>query len=85
VRSPAKRGRELVAGPNIYICDRCATEAAHELARTNGGGEASGACAVGAASAAAPLPVAVASSPGTRANVCDAYLKLCQEFMQLDA
>jgi ATP-dependent protease Clp ATPase subunit len=75
---------KLVAGPRIYICDACVTAASRQLA---GRGTPSAPrtarrrCSFCRRSAGPERRVVA----GTHANVCEACLQLCREFMARDA
>jgi hypothetical protein len=71
---------KLVAGPNVYICDRCAREmerALNDAPATRGAGKCSF-CGKRAAGARR-----MAATPA--AAVCSECLTLCRDFMKLDA
>lgn len=81
---PPSEVRKLVAGPNIYICDDCVVEAEKALPKLR--------------SVKAKRLARVRCNfcrrlndgnrlvvPGETANVCDDCLRICREFMALDA
>jgi hypothetical protein len=79
---PPSEVDKLVAGPKIYICDRCVKDASRELS-AKGGGTARPArtrCSFCNRSATGDRHVVT----GTHASVCEQCLTLCREFMQLD-
>jgi hypothetical protein len=81
---PPSEVNKLVAGPRIYICDACVTEASRQLA---GRGTPSAPrtarrrCSFCRRSAGPERRVVA----GTHANVCEACLTLCREFMAREA
>ena len=78
---PPSEVAKLVAGPNIYICDRCVRDS-ERLLRKNEEGKTSrvARCSFCRRFAGAQRRVAV----GKHANVCAECLQLCREFMSLD-
>jgi ATP-dependent protease Clp ATPase subunit len=82
-RPPSEVGK-LVAGPKIYICDACATDASRRLATMGtaeaGRGRMRTRCSFCHRAGSGGRRIV----EGARANVCDECLKLCCEFMQLD-
>lgn len=76
---------KLVAGPNVYICDRCVEQAERELRRRP-------AASAGAARRGRPrCSFCSKREDGSRqvlagdaASICSDCLRLCREFMQLD-
>jgi len=82
-RPPSEVGK-LVAGPNLYICDRCVAQAFRQLAKMPESGSglraARARCSFCSRSGTGGRKVVT----GAHANVCDDCLRLCREFMALE-
>ena len=81
---PPSEVEKLVAGPNVYICDRCVKRAEQELARTR--------TAAGATTRRAAPRCSFCSKredasrrvvAGGAASICSDCLRLCRDFMQI--
>jgi ribosomal protein S14 len=80
---PPGEMEKLVAGPNVYICDRCVREMARAMTDAAAKGRAttgSRRCSFCGKRATATRQVAGAGA----ATVCRECLQLCREFMKLD-
>ena len=77
---PPAEVEKLVAGPNVYICDRCVREMERTL------NDAPASRAAGRCSFCHKRATAARRVTGTpAAAVCTECLALCREFMKLDA
>jgi hypothetical protein len=82
---PPSEVDKLVAGPNVYICDRCVRRAGQELARTPTAASPVGRRAMPRCSFCSRRgDQSRRVLPGDAASICTDCLQLCREFMQID-
>ena len=79
---PPSEVEKLVAGPNIYICDRCVREAERALRKTEGGTTKPrmSRCSFCRRFGGARRTVVT----GRQASVCAECLQMCRDFMSLE-
>ena len=80
---PPSEVEKLVAGPGLYICDRCVKEASQALKRESRSRMKMTRSRCSFCGKWTGAQRAVVTGP--HANVCEECLALCREFMQLDA